>query len=97
MHMRHLHQAWCALGVFAPEQFSLLTPSQQATGDRWQAEMININSCPKCGCGTFTEMPDWVDGEPDFDHPRIAVNARLFDAFNLDAIPVTIIDGQNLW
>lgn len=82
---------------YAPEQFSLLTPTESTATDRWEAEGVSLNSCPKCGCGTFTEMPDWVDGEPDFDHPRIAVNARLFDAFDLAAIPVTVVDGKSLW
>ena len=38
-----------------------------------------------------------VDGKPDFDNPRVGVNARLMDDFDLDAVPVTVIDGKNLW
>lgn len=30
--------------------------------------------------------------------PRYEVcNARLFDDFDLEAVPVTVIDGKNLW
>ena len=82
---------------YTPEQFSLLTPTENSAPDRRRTEAIRLNSCPKCGCGAFTEMPDWVDGEPDFDHPRIADNARLFDAFDIDRVPVTVIDGKSLW
>ncbi len=39
----------------------------------------------------------WSTGKPDFDNPKVGVNARLFDDFDLDAVPVTVIDGKNLW
>jgi len=38
-----------------------------------------------------------VDRKPDFDNPKVGVNSRLFDDFDLDAVPVTVIDGKNLW
>ncbi|TIN50529.1 MAG: GFA family protein, partial [Mesorhizobium sp.] len=41
--------------------------------------------------------PDWSTGEPDFDNPKISVNARLFDDFDLDNVEVVVIDGKNLW
>ena len=31
------------------------------------------------------------------DNPKVGVNARLLDDFDLDAVPVTVIDGKNLW
>jgi hypothetical protein len=45
----------------------------------------------------LSESPDWSTGKPDFDNPKVGVNSRLFDDFDLDAVPVTIIDGRNLW
>ncbi|RTM13950.1 MAG: GFA family protein, partial [Bradyrhizobiaceae bacterium] len=30
-------------------------------------------------------------------NPKVAVNARLFDDFDLDSVPVNLIDGKNLW
>jgi len=27
----------------------------------------------------------------------VGVNSRLFDDFDLDAVPVTVIDGKNMW
>lgn len=61
------------------------------------SKTIQHHFCTTCGCGTYTETPDWSTGEPDFDNPKISINARLFDDFDLDAVPVTMIDGCNLW
>ena len=36
-------------------------------------------------------------GKPDFDNPKVGVNSRLFDNFDLDAVPVKVIDGKNRW
>ena len=59
--------------------------------------MVAHHFCGSCGCTTFTESPDWSSGEPDFDNPKVAVNARVLDDFDLAAVPVTVIDGKNLW
>jgi hypothetical protein len=82
---------------YTPEQFSRLTPSENVSSYRWQSKTVSLEFCPTCGCSTTNETPTWVDGKPDFDHPLIAVNARLFDDFDLDAVPVVVIDGKNLW
>ena len=42
-------------------------------------------------------IADWSTGKPDFDKPKVGVNSRLFDDFDLDAVPVTVIDGRNMW
>jgi hypothetical protein len=57
-------------------------------------------SCDRRGagaCGTYSEIPDFSTGVADFDHPKISVNARLFDAFDLDQVEVVVLDGKNLW
>ena len=43
------------------------------------------------------QIPDFSTGVADFDHPKISVNARLFDAFDLDQVEVVVLDGKNLW
>jgi hypothetical protein len=58
---------------------------------------VKHNFCANCGCGTFSESPDWSTGNADFEKMKVGVNARLFDDFDLDAVPVTVIDGKNLW
>ena len=64
---------------------------------RWGSRTIKHHFCASCGCGTYSESPDWSTGKPDFDNPKVGINARLFDDFDLDAVPVTVIDGKNLW
>lgn len=80
-----------------PDEFRLLTPPDDVATYRWNSRMIANHYCDRCGCSTYTESPSWVDFKPDFDHPKIGVNARLLDGFDLDAVPVTVLDGKNLW
>ena len=56
----------------------------------------NIISAPIAAAAPI-RSPDWSSGKPDFDNPKVGVNSRLFDDFDLDAVPVTVIDGKNLW
>ena len=77
---------------YTPSQFNLTTPEANVSTYRWGSKTIKHHCC-----GTFTETPDWSSGEPDFDNPKISVNARLFDDFDLDAVEVVVIDGKNLW
>ena len=51
--------------------------------------------CPSCGCSTYNETFDWSTGEAG--KPMISVNARLFDDFDLDVVPVEHVDGKHLW
>ncbi len=81
---------------YAPDDVAMETPGVTATY-RWQSKIIEHNFCPHCGCTTYTKSPSWVDFKPDFEHPRLAINARLLDDFDLEAVPVTVIDGRNLW
>ncbi|RDZ27228.1 GFA family protein [Lysobacter silvisoli] len=82
---------------YKPDQFRLLTPEEDVATYRWNTGMIAHHFCATCGCTTYGVSPDWVDFKPDFDNPKLSINARLLDNFDLDAIPVTVIDGKNLW
>ncbi len=82
---------------YTPDQFTLKTVMKNVATYRWGSKTIKHHFCPVCGCGTFTETPDWSTGEPNFDNPKISVNARLFDDFDLDNVEVVVIDGKNLW
>ena len=64
---------------------------------QWKTKTVKHHFCPTCGCTTCSESPDWSTGKPDFDNARVGINARLFDDFDLDAVPVVVIDGKNLW
>ena len=59
--------------------------------------MNKHHHCNVCGCGTFSQIPSWIDYTPDLANPRISVNVRLFDDFDIEAVPVETIDGRNLW
>jgi hypothetical protein len=80
-----------------PDQFRLLTARDRVSTYQWRSYTIQHHHCAICGCGTYTESPSWVEGQPDFTNPRISINARLLDDFDLDAVPVEVIDGRNLW
>ena len=62
---------------YTPSQFTLTTPEANVSTYRWGSKTIKHHFCAVCGCGTFTETPDWSTGKPDFDNPKISVNARL--------------------
>lgn len=74
-----------------------IEPQGTSATYRWQTRIVKHHFCPHCGCTTFTETPDWSTGKADFDNMRIAVNARLLDDFDLDAVEIVTIDGKNLW
>ena len=82
---------------YKPQQFRLITPIGNAATYLWRSRSVKHHFCPSCGCGTFSESPDFSTGEPDFTGPNVIVNARLLDDFDVDAIPVKVIDGRNLW
>ena len=83
---------------YQPAQFRLTTPAADVATYRWQSKMVAHNFCPTCGCGTFSDSPDFQpDGSWDGKTRRIGVNARLFDDFDAAAAPVQVIDGKNLW
>ena len=81
---------------YAPSQVTFDSIENRATY-RWGSKTIKHHFCGVCGCGTYTETPDWSTGKPDFDNPKISINARLLDDFDLDAVEVVVIDGKNLW
>jgi hypothetical protein len=77
--------------------FKLLTARDRVSTYQWNSYTVQHHHCAICGCGTYTETPEWVDGKPDFSKLKIGVNARLLDDFDIDALPMQVIDGKNLW
>lgn len=87
-----------ALWLYAtPEQFRVTGPSKSDAIYQWQTRTVKHHFCGNCGCTTFSVTPDWSRGTPDFDNMRIGINLRLVDDIDLDAVPVTVLDGKNLW
>ena len=80
-------------------EFKLTTSRDRVSTYQWNTYIAQHHHCSICGCGTYSESPDFSTGKPDFGNMKISVNARLFDqdAFDLEAIPVKVIDGKNDW
>jgi hypothetical protein len=82
---------------FRPEQMRV----KQADSDgiyRWQTRKVDHHFCSACGCGTYSDSPDFKpDGSWDGTSRRIGLNARLIDDFEAADWPVTVIDGKKLW
>jgi hypothetical protein len=82
---------------YKPAQFRLTSSPEDVATYQWGSRTVKHHFRASCGCGTYSKSPDWSTRKPDFDNPKVAVNARLFYDFNLDAVPGTTIDGRNLW
>jgi hypothetical protein len=82
---------------YTPSQFRLASPPENIATYHWGSRTVKHHFCANCGCGTYSESPDWSSGKPDFGKMKIGVNAWLFDDFNPGVVPVTVIDGKNLW
>jgi hypothetical protein len=82
---------------YTSAQFRLIQPATKAATYLWGSRTVKHHFCAGCGCGTYSELPDRSSGKPNFDNPRVAVNSRLLEGFDLDAAPVVVVDGKNLW
>jgi hypothetical protein len=83
---------------YEPADFQLTTARDRVSTYQWKSYQVQHHHCAICGCGTFSESPAWENNQPVPGKIRIGVNARLFDDdFDVDAVPVTVLDGKNLW
>ncbi len=82
---------------YKPSEFRLVTARDRVATYQWGSYTGQHHHCPVCGCGTYSESPDWSTGKADHDNPIVSINTRLLDDFDLDAVPVTVVDGKNLW
>jgi hypothetical protein len=91
------HKRGALWAYYTPEQFKLTTERNRAPAYKWRSFTVEHHFCPICGCGTFTESPEWVDGKPHPTRRKVAVNAWLLDDFDVDSATIEVIDGRNLW
>ena len=82
---------------YTPEQFTLTTARDRVSSYQWRSHTVHHHHCAICGCGAYTESPECVEGKPHPTKRKIGVNARLFDEIDIEKLPVTVIDGKNLW
>jgi hypothetical protein len=82
---------------FTRQEFTLISAESEGIY-LWKTKTVKHHFCTHCGCGTYSESPSWsTEGQPDFDNPKIAVNSRLLDDFDLAKLHITKIDGRNGW
>lgn len=79
---------------YRPAQFRLITARDRVSTYQWNTYVCDHHHCAICGCATYSESPSFATGKPDFSDPRISVNARLFEDFDLDAVPVIHLNGR---
>jgi hypothetical protein len=84
-------------GYYQPAHFRLKTARDRVSTYQWRTYTAQHHHCVVCGCGTYSDLIAWINGKPDFSQPKIGINARLLDDFDLDAVPVEVLDGKNLW
>jgi hypothetical protein len=82
---------------YKPAEFKLLTARDRVATYQWGDYLGQHHHCGVCGCPAYSEFPSFDTGEPDFDDPRFAVNARLLDGFDPDATPVRKVNGRDNW
>ena len=82
---------------YAPGEVAFsLTPDRLAAY-QWGDRMMIFHHCVTCGCGVFAESDAWITETGEPRPARNTVNARLFDDFDLGAVPVRHVDGRNDW
>lgn len=79
-----------------PEKFQLVRNDRSALYQK-EGSPIKHHHCAACGCGTYTESPQWIDNKPHPTLIKIGINARLLDDFDIEPLPVEFLDGRNLW
>jgi hypothetical protein len=86
------------VAYYPPAQFHPVAAAGIDGIYRWNTQLVAHHFCNTCGMAIHSDSPAFdKDGGWDQVTRRIGVNARLFDDFDADAVPVTVIDGKNLW
>lgn len=82
---------------YAPGEVELeLTPDSLGSY-QWGDRMMIFHHCVACGCAVFAESEAWTTEAGEARPARLTLNARLFDDFDLGAVPVRHVDGRNDW
>ncbi|CAN5598486.1 GFA family protein [soil metagenome] len=86
------------VAYYAPEQFQAFTAPADDGVYRWNTKKVAHHFCENCGISTYSDSPAFEqDGKWDGVTRRIGVNARLFNDFDANELPVEVIDGRHLW
>jgi len=75
---------------FVPrERLRLLTPEADMATYTFNKHVIKHRFCPVCGIHTFGE------GRDAKGNPMAAINIRVLEGLDVDAVPVTQYDGKS--
>ncbi|HTE49302.1 MAG TPA: GFA family protein [Kofleriaceae bacterium] len=81
---------------YQPDQVTLTNITSSATYQR-EGHPVAHHHCAICGCSTYGESPEWVEGKPHPTRKKILINARLLDDLDLSPLPIDFVDGRHLW
>lgn len=81
---------------YKPEQFRLVS-SREERFYSTHPEIQKHYFCGTCGCSTYSDTPVWENFQMVPGKRSRSVNAQLLEDFDLEATPVEVIDGKNLW
>tara|TARA_R110002051_G_C8446665_1_gene456048 strand:+ start:76 stop:447 length:372 start_codon:yes stop_codon:yes gene_type:complete len=82
---------------YAPEAVTLTLTPDTLTAYQWGDRMMTFHHCAICGCSVFSESDAWTRQDGETLPARTTLNARLFEALDLDVVPVRHVDGRNDW
>ncbi|MBI1683101.1 GFA family protein [Caulobacter hibisci] len=82
---------------YTPETFRLLTARDRVSTYQFGHYLGSHHHCAICGCGTYSEFPDFSTGKPDYDKPRVSINARLLDDFDPAPVQRRYVNGRDDW
>lgn len=82
---------------YTPATFRLLTARDRVSTYQWGHYLGSHHHCAICGCSTYSEFPDFSTGEPDYDQPRVCINARLLEDFDPAPVPRRYVNGRDDW
>ncbi len=86
-----------AAAYYAPGEVEFrLTPETLADYE-WGDRMMVFHHCVTCGSAVFATSDAWTTEGGEERPARITLNARLFDDFDLDAVPIRHVAGRNGW
>lgn len=73
-----------------------LTPERLAAY-QWGDRMMTFHHCTVCGSAVHAESDAWTTEEGEERPARVTLNARLFDDFDLESVPVRRVNGREEW
>lgn len=82
---------------YGPEEVELSLTPETLAAYQWGDRMMIFHHCTTCGSAVYATSDAWTTDEGENRPARITLNARLFDDFDLDAVPVRHVDGRNGW